>query len=67
MFWCTKPINNLSPIQLEKNNHELDYIEKNILVHPDIPLVPLAMAWSSKHNSHRNSQRFVLKWEAELP
>ena len=30
-------INNLSTIQPEKNNHELDYIEKNIFVHPDIP------------------------------
>ena len=30
-------INNLSNIQLEKNNNELDHIEKNILVHPNIP------------------------------
>ena len=30
-------INNLLTVQLEKNNHELDHIEKNILVHPNIP------------------------------
>ena len=33
-------INNLSAVQLEKNNHELDHIEKNILVHPNIPAPP---------------------------
>ena len=33
-------INNLLTVQLEKNNHELDHIEKNILVHPNIPAPP---------------------------
>ena len=33
-------INNLLTIKLEKNSHELDYIEKNILVHPNIPAPP---------------------------
>ena len=33
-------INNLLTVQLEKNNHELDHIEKNILVHPNIPAFP---------------------------
>ena len=33
-------INNLLTIQLEKNNHELDQIEKNSLVHPNIPAPP---------------------------
>ena len=33
-------INNLLIVQLEKNNHELDHIEKNILVHPNIPAPP---------------------------
>ena len=39
-------INNLLTIQLEKNNHELDYIEKNILVHPNIHAPPpLDIKW----------------------
>ena len=33
-------INNLLTVQLKKNNHELDHIEKNILVHPNIPAPP---------------------------
>ena len=33
-------IKNLLTVQLEKNNHELDHIEKNILVHPNIPAPP---------------------------
>ena len=33
-------INNLLTVQLGKNNHELDHIEKNILVHPNIPAPP---------------------------
>ena len=33
-------INNLLTVQLEKNNHEPDHIEKNILVHPNIPAPP---------------------------
>ena len=33
-------INNLLTVQLEKNNHKLDHIEKNILVHPNIPAPP---------------------------
>ena len=35
-------INNLLTIQLEKNNRELDHIENNILVHPNIPAPPPA-------------------------
>ena len=32
--------------KLEKNNHELDHIEKNILVHPNIPAPPpLDIKW----------------------
>ena len=38
-------INNLLTVQLEKNNHELDHIEKNILVHPNIPAPPLDIKW----------------------
>ena len=33
-------INNFLTIQPEKNNHELEYIEKNILVLPNIPAPP---------------------------
>ena len=34
-------INNLlTVVQLEKNNHELDHIEKNNMVHPNIPAPP---------------------------
>ena len=33
-------INNLLTVQLENNNHELDHIEKNISVHPNIPAPP---------------------------
>ena len=33
-------INNLLTVQLEKNNHVLDHIEKNILFHPNIPAPP---------------------------
>ena len=39
-------INNLLTVQLEKNNHELDHIETNILVHPNIPAPPpLDIKW----------------------
>ena len=39
-------INNLLTVQLEKNNHVLDHIEKNILFHPNIPAPPpLDIKW----------------------
>ena len=47
-------INYLSTIQLEKNNHELDHIEKNILVHPNIPAPPPRILNGSPLISHNS-------------
>ena len=38
-------INNLLTVQLEKNNHVLDHIEKNILFYSNIPAPPLDIKW----------------------
>ena len=61
-------INNLLTVQLEKNNDELDHIETNILVHPNIPAPlprilnasPLTCIWLTEH-SHYSFQWHNIK------